>query len=207
MKKVLIALAAVLALVLAVELGRISLDDRSALQRKESPEIARVAALQRLSDRSVRVDDGSVITAAPQYVLVVDGSCPGSLEALQAVLKHSSLRQQTQLIFRPQKERDHIAELETVAVECARRHGRLSEYVGDRIASFSNVSRPILPSAQRAGIMPDGFLKCMRSEEVAVLVAQHARLADSIGVFQLPVLLGKDTAWTGTALFKRLSGS
>ena len=207
MKKVLIATAAVYALVLAVDLGRIRLVERNTPQRSALRKIARVAAVESLSGRSVRVDDGSVVTGAPQYVLVVDGSCPGSLEALQSMLKHKSLPRQAQLIFRPQKERDHTSELETVAVECARRQGRLSEYVGDRIESLGKVSRPILPSAQRAGLMPEAFLECMRSEEVAGVVAQHARLADSIGVFQLPVLIGKDTVWTGTSLFKRLSGS
>ncbi len=167
--------------------------------------IAKEQALRRLQLLATPLTESNRAESSAPQVLIVDGSCPASLQALSAALGNPKFRNSISVIYRPQPERDHLALHETVALECARLQGGFEAYVAHRVGRLGQTARPILVSAEEVGLRSDEFLRCVRSDSVVEDVTRQAALADSVGVYDLPVLIGRDSAWKGAPLFARLS--
>ncbi len=57
----------------------------------------------------------------------------------------------------------------------------------------------------RVGIDSLAFLSCLQSTSTASALAWSTAVADSVGVWNLPVLISADTAWVGMQAASRLS--
>ena len=67
------------------------------------------------------------------------------------------------------------------------------------------VRKPILNAAIRVGIDSLALLSSLQSTSIASALARSTAVADSVGVWNLPVLIGADIAWVGTQAARRLS--
>lgn len=169
----------------------------------EAPELRRGAAKQLAqASFSVRAEPRVL---SPSRVLVVDASCPFSIYALSALVADSARARETAIAYMPQTRRDGAALLETASLECARRDGKLAAYIADRLVRLDSVRRPVLASALRVGMDSLAFLSCVRSTEVASALLRSASIAEAVGVWNLPALIGPDSAWIGTQAVRRLA--
>jgi len=146
----------------------------------------------------------AAVTRAPTHVLVVDATCSNSMQALDRVLSDTLWSQRARIGYMPQLLRDPNALLETTALECARRAGALHDYVLDRLARLDSVRRPLLESAARVGIPREQFLSCVRDTSVIRQIEGQAAAAESVGVWDLPALISRDSAWIGERAVRRV---
>ncbi len=169
-----------------------------------NPPPLRRDALIQLATASFPIAETELRLSPPRQVLVVDASCPFSMHALAVLGADSALAQRTAIAYMPQTLRDGAALLETASLECARRDGKLAAYVSDRLARLDSTRRPVLASAVRVGMDSLSFLSCVESPSVASAISHSSAKAASVGVWNLPVLVGLDSAWIGTQAVRRL---
>ena len=141
---------------------------------------------------------------APTHVLVVDATCSKSMQALDRVLSDTLWIQRARIAYMPQHLRDPNAMLETMALECARRSGALHEYVLDRLARSDSVRKPLLESAVRIGIPKARFLSCLSDSAIVHQIQGQSATAGSVGIWNLPALISRDSAWIGERAVRRV---
>lgn len=190
------------ALVMLGSIGAGAFNGRNQLKSELHP-ISRTA-FAAIVPISVVGADGAGEAMSPSRLLVVDGSCPISMQAMAALLADSIRIANTHIAYMPQPKRDPAAELETAALECARQANRLRAYVDDRLRLLDSAGRPVLASAARVGIDSSEFLTCLRSPATAKLLEVHAVTARSRGLWSLPALVSRDSAWIGSNAVTRL---